>query len=425
MRKERELSESLRGKRIAWLIPGINRGSGGLQTIFRHASHLHSKGAVCDFHIIPGGLIQTEEEATELLVNEYDCPGCRVFPLMQLDSSYDAVVATMWTSVKFAVDANISHKFYFVQDFEPWFYPMGDDYLEAEMTYHRDIIPITIGNWLAAKLENECGTHAYVTDFCADSSIYRNLNTPREHALCVIFQPEKPRRCVRLVLDALELLSIADPTLKIYAFGSTQTDPRLSSFAENLGMLSKIECNELYNKCEVGLTISTSNPSRIPFEMMAAGLPVVDVYRENNLYDFDDNSILLARSSPEGIASAILEVSCNSTKQEVMRTHGAKIMSARPIDREMEQFAEHIEHALNSTQDPLPQRISKSYHQAPGDVPEKMAELNQKLINRQISSLACERKGRLEAPPESVCQPQNHGILYRVLRRMKRTLSHL
>ena len=54
--------------------------------------------------------------------------------------------------------------------------------------------------------------------------------------------------------------------------------------------------------------MSASNPSRIPFEMMASGLPVVELYRENNLYDFPNDGCLLADSTPEAIANALLTI---------------------------------------------------------------------------------------------------------------------
>ena len=54
--------------------------------------------------------------------------------------------------------------------------------------------------------------------------------------------------------------------------------------------------------------MSASNPSRIPFEMMAAGLPVVELYKENNIYDMPDEGVLLARPTPEAIASAIIHL---------------------------------------------------------------------------------------------------------------------
>ncbi|WP_373417079.1 rhamnosyltransferase WsaF family glycosyltransferase, partial [Vibrio parahaemolyticus] len=54
------------------------------------------------------------------------------------------------------------------------------------------------------------------------------------------------------------------------------------------------ELRKLYNKCKVGLCISMTNPSRIPYEMMASGCVPVDIYRYNNLLDFKSGTSLLA-----------------------------------------------------------------------------------------------------------------------------------
>jgi hypothetical protein len=86
------------------------------------------------------------------------------------------------------------------------------------------------------------------------------------------------------------------PDVKIYLYGSSINDS-LWFEHENLGLLDLASCNELYNKCSVGLCISSSNPSRIPFEMMNAGLPVVEVWRVNNLYDFNEEAMLLCKQT--------------------------------------------------------------------------------------------------------------------------------
>lgn len=69
---------------------------------------------------------------------------------------------------------------------------------------------------------------------------------------------------------------------------------------KNLNIIPIKECNELYNKCKVGICMSASNPSRIPFEMMSAGLPVVELYKENNIYDLPDEGVLLGTTNTRG-----------------------------------------------------------------------------------------------------------------------------
>ena len=99
------------------------------------------------------------------------------------------------------------------------------------------------------------------------------------------------------------------PKVKIYLYGSSQSAKGSIWFEhEHLGLLKLYDCNELYNRCAVGLCLSSSNPSRIPFEMMAAGLPVVELWRENNLYDLSPKAVSLSDQTPESLAEGILRL---------------------------------------------------------------------------------------------------------------------
>ena len=42
--------------------------------------------------------------------------------------------------------------------------------------------------------------------FCANLDVYHPINIKKENAICFIFQPDKPRRCVELGLKALKLV---------------------------------------------------------------------------------------------------------------------------------------------------------------------------------------------------------------------------
>jgi hypothetical protein len=234
-------------------------------------------------------------------------------------------------------------KAYFIQDYEPWFLPMGDGYINTENSYRLGYSPITIGKWLSHKMIEEYGLSSQYFDFCADLNVYKKLeNVEKENAICYIFQPEKPRRCDWIGLRALKIVKTMRPDIKIYLYGSnTKQTPDFE--AEKLGIIPIEKCNELYNKCKIGFCISASNPSRIPFEMMAAGLPVVEIYRENNLYDFPENGIKLAEASSEAIATALLELIDNDKELAKMSKTGIEYMKDYPLEKGFEQFVEAVD----------------------------------------------------------------------------------
>ena len=117
--------------------------------------------------------------------------------------------------------------------------------------------------------------------------------------------------------------------------------------SENLHIISLDECNKLYNKCKVGLCISSSNPSRIPFEMMAAGLPVVDIYRENNLYDMPSDGVTLADSTPESIANEIIYLLDNPDIANKKREFGIKYMKNYDLKDGFEIFYKQVKDILD------------------------------------------------------------------------------
>ncbi|MBR3225029.1 MAG: GBS Bsp-like repeat-containing protein [Atopobiaceae bacterium] len=315
-----------------------------MQTIFRHIDYLQSCGAQCD--VCPTGDIgRSFVQLNRRVSRYYGLKDVRLVDVTHLGESepYDMAIATMHTTVSYAIAVPSRTKAYFIQDFEPWFYPMGNEYLSALSTYNEQLTPIVIGRWLAARMHDDFGHQAFVTDFCADQDIYRPLaNAPVERAVCAIWQPEKPRRCAALVEETFALLHELRPDLRLYLYGSRERCAKLHGVAQNLGLLSKEECNELYNKCLAGLCISSSNPSRIPFEMMAAGLPVVDIHAQNNLFDFCDESALLARPTPDALAEAIVRFADDDGRRIAASERGIAYMRERPACLEQEQFAQAV-----------------------------------------------------------------------------------
>ena len=72
-----------------------------------------------------------------------------------------AVVATGWPSAYAVYNARCAGKrFYFVQDYEPYFEPVGANSVLAENTYRMGFHAITAGQWLAEKLSREFGMKA-------------------------------------------------------------------------------------------------------------------------------------------------------------------------------------------------------------------------------------------------------------------------
>lgn len=325
--------------RAAWVLPSLIEGSGGHRTILQNVQYLIRKGYECDVYVEDKGEVKNSEELrrqAETLFGKHDC---RFILGFDIQGEYDIIFATAWFTAKVVRDCNSKAvKAYFIQDFEALFNPMGDGYILACNSYGYGLKPVTIGRWLSHKMQTEYHTPSRYFDFCADRRIYRPLpDAKKEHAICFVYQPDKPRRCSVLGIEALGIVKFLRPDVKIYLYGSN-IKGNVWFEHENLGIIPLEKCNALYNKCEVGLCISSSNPSRIPFEMMAAGLPVVDLYMENNFFDMPNEGVRLAHTTPESIAQALIEILDHPETAAEMSEAGKRYMADKDLEHGFQQF---------------------------------------------------------------------------------------
>lgn len=319
---------------IAWFIPSLIQGSGGHRTMLQHAYAMEQAGDTCHIYLEGSG---DQKQASLLIERLFGYKFKYVSFGWQDIQTVDIAVATIWYSA--IIVRNLPFdciRCYFVQDYEAMFNPMGDAYLLAENSYRYGLIPITIGRWLKHELGKRFQVPAYHFDFGADQNIYRPLEEKRhEQSICFIYQPDKPRRCSHIGLEALGIVKHRRPDVQIYLFGSSPQDKGHIWFEhQHLGLLSLEECNSLYNRCAIGLCLSSSNPSRIPFEMMAAGLPLVELWRDNNFYDLPPEAVSLSDQTPESLAEAMLLLLDNPEERERMSQAGIEYMAVRTLQNE-------------------------------------------------------------------------------------------
>lgn len=376
--------------KVAWLVPSFLEGSGGHRTILQNIQVLIDRGYDCDVYVENQGQAANDIELKRLAekyFGHYDCK--YILGFEHIEINYDAIFATAWYTAKIVRDiVTPAKKIYFIQDFEALFNPMGDGYLMALNSYCYGLKPITIGRWLSYKMQNEYGANSQCFDFCADHSIYRPVkNVKKEKAICFVYQPDKPRRCSAIGIEALGIVKYLRPDVKIYLYGSV-VKGNVWFEHENLGIISLNECNELYNKCSVGLCISSSNPSRIPFEMMASGLPVVDLYMDNNLFDMPNEGVLLAHYTPESIAEAIITILDDQVKQDQMRASGIAYMKHRDLVDGYKQFYSAVTNIIENKIDET-SIYERTYTKKPviaSVIMEQMVQENRKVMQQQTKN---------------------------------------
>jgi hypothetical protein len=294
---------------INWVVPApLSHEGGGYATIMSIITYLESKGHTCriynydPFHLTNLRAVQD--------IAAY------VFPNVKAQQLYgatnmkecDAIFATSWeTAYPVFRFSNFAKKFYLVQDYEPYFHPIGTTSNLAEQTYNMGFYGITAGKWLQKKVAEHSMPADYF-DFSADGNMYFHKNFATRNKVLFYFQPGKSRRGFELGVYALELFNKTHPKYQILLLGTDDMQFRLPFKYKNLGALHKSKLNVVYNQCAAALVIGFTNMSLLPLEVMAAGcIPVVNDGENNRLVSNNPN-IVYTPPFPEDLSDALFEV---------------------------------------------------------------------------------------------------------------------
>jgi glycosyltransferase involved in cell wall biosynthesis len=233
------------------------------------------------------------------------------------------LLATSWeTAYSVLASTAAGARCYFVQDFEPSFYPAGSEAMLAEATYRFGFHGITAGRWLAHFLQEDYGMQADHFDFGCDLALYRmNRENTERNGVCYFSRPSTPRRAHHLAILALEQFAHLHPDVEINIFGEA---PGPLPFAATIhGLVSPAELGDLYKRCVGGLVISATNVSLVPHEMLAAGcIPVVNDAGHNRLV-LDNDHVIYADATPFGLARALSGLTSQEPKQRMSRARAA------------------------------------------------------------------------------------------------------
>jgi hypothetical protein len=223
--------------------------------------------------------------------------------------SAQALFATGWeTAYPVFLDKSRAKRFYFVQDFEPMFYPVGTEYVLAENTYRFGFHGITAGGWLAHKLHAEYGMSTDLFDFAVDKTHYHVTNTNRRKEVFFYARPVTARRAFEFGLLALKDFAAMKPDVTINLAGWNVSNWDIPFTYNNLASLDISKLNDVYNRCAAGLVLSLTNMSLLPLELMASGVtPVVNDAPNNRLVS-DNPFIEYVPASPLAIARTMAEV---------------------------------------------------------------------------------------------------------------------
>ena len=299
---------------VHWVIPDFTPGSGGHMTIFRMIRWLEIFGHECSLWITNRWRHKTAEDAYDTIVKHFQTVRASVHLVgddFVAEASGDCIVATSWDTVPVVVAATaFAGKFYFVQDFEPSFYSTGSHSLSAEMSYKQeDLACICASPWLSQLLSQKYGRWARHFWLGYDQSIYRQEGPEARGAsvprIALYARISTARRVVELAFLALELLAERGVKFHVDFFGQDLSFVSAKFPGTLHGVLSSEQLASLYRRADIGICFSATNYSLVPQEMMACGLPIVELDTESTRAIFPDEVVTRAVPSPSAIADAI------------------------------------------------------------------------------------------------------------------------
>ena len=305
---------------LHWVVPDFARGGGGHMTIFRMVRFLELFGHRCKIWIETPTIHDDADEAYQTIVKYFQCVGADVDFVENgfFEATGDVAIATAW-STAYLVNAapHFGAKCYFVQDHEPQFFPTGTESLLAQHSYAFDMGCICASPWLQQIMSERYGRWARHFHLACDQDTYHILAPDAHRArfaktrkgpfkIAVYARDHSPRRCVPLALMALQTLAQSRSDFEVHFFGQDHLPFSATNFtAFNHGVLDATDLAKLYNDCDAGLCFSATNYSLVPQEMMACGLPLLELDNDSTRAIFPADAVTMAGPAPQDIADAL------------------------------------------------------------------------------------------------------------------------
>jgi glycosyltransferase involved in cell wall biosynthesis len=336
---------------VAIVVPFFRQGSGGHTTIANLVRGLERLGHRCSLWIDdPGHRCAGGPAGAERDLRAWFGPfAASVRYGFDAWQGADVVVATGWQTVaRVRVLPAAAARAYLVQDHEPEFFGTSAQRLWAEDSYRHGLYPITAGPWLAEVMGSEYGLPATHFELGVDTELYRPQAVDRKDDVVLFYaRASTPRRAVPIALVALGELKRRRPQTELWFYGHGWP-PRVDYAFHNLGVVGGEDLARLYATATVGLVLSMTNYSLVPQEMLACGLPCVELDAPSVVAAFGrDSPIELAAAEPMAIVEALERLLDDPVVRARRAEDGVRLVAQRTWDAAALQLEAGLQAALD------------------------------------------------------------------------------
>jgi O-antigen biosynthesis protein len=336
---------------LAWIVPTFNVGSGGHYTIFQLVERLERMGHTCSVwvHDLFGTGGNYEASVLRRMITESFAP-LRAPVFKEFDDWYgaDVVVATGWQTVYPALARERCRaRAYLVNDHEPEFFPTSVEHEWAERTYGLGLYGIVGSPWLHDLYVNRYGGEAGQLEYGVDETVYHPRPVKRRRDMVVAYaRAVTPRRAVLLATLGLAELKRRRPDVRIVLFGNSKPIDAPFDY-EDAGVAGHEDLAWLFSEATAGLCLSMTNYSLVPREMLACGLPCVELDRPSTRSVFgEDGPVMLADFTPDAIADALEHLLTDEADWDRRSRAGRELMHGHSWDDAAAQVERELRNAL-------------------------------------------------------------------------------
>jgi glycosyltransferase involved in cell wall biosynthesis len=337
--------------RLALVIPPFERGSGGHNTLFQILTRLEARGHACSVWLADYYLQRQSVWPAVLRhdIREFFAPlQGPTYNGFEHWQGADVAIATGWETAHPTLSLDQSRaRAYVVNDHEPDFFAASAERELAADTYCHGLHCIAASPWLRDLLIERYGASADAFQLGVDFDTYKPRPVRRQRATVVYYaRHATPRRAVPIGLMALAELKRRRPETRVVLFGTN--DAIEASFPyDHLGVLSPEQLSWLYSEATVGLCLSLTNFSLMPKEMLACGLPCVELAGVSAESIFgSDGPLELAPLDPYRIADAMERLIADREHWQRRSREGIAFVAGHTWDRATDEVEAGLRHAL-------------------------------------------------------------------------------
>ena len=338
---------------VAFVIPPFSIGSGGHNIIFQLVLRLERMGHTCSLWFDDPFGERDHEWAGVLrdrVVESFAPVRAPLFKGFGEWYGADVAVATGWQTVfPLLEQPGVRARAYLVNDHEPEFYSTSVESIYAAETYRQGLYGIAGSPWLRDLYVERYGGEAGVFQYGVDHEVYHPRPIERRGDTVVFYcRAVTPRRAVALGIMALAELHARRPDVRIVMFGDR--DPLPTPFPyEHIGIAGPEQLAWTYSEATVGVCLSLTNYSLIPQEMLACGLPCVDLEGASASSVFGaDGPVELVPFDVAALAGALEHLLDDAADRERRSEAGKAFVAAHTWDNAAEQVEAEIRAALRA-----------------------------------------------------------------------------